>query len=217
MSKSFTTMVANVGGRVGDTSTTFATKIGTYINDRYEDVLGRINWNIIDEDYSFNTVAGTQDYALPTDFNGELYVYDSTNKKALDSYTLQELAVKFPDTLETSGTVDGYAIYDYIATGVRSKKIRLHQIPTAVVTIKMPYIVGFSDISSTSTTIIACERIVELGATADAWRTKRQFAKGADFDGQYERAILNLMFKIENQPNLVRQANPYTYDREIVG
>lgn len=213
-------MVSNVGKRVGDTSTDFATTIGTYINDRYEEVLNRINWNVIDEDYSFNTVAGTQDYTLPADFNGELYAYDSINDILLTKYTFQELALENHDTLESQGSVTGYAVYDYMTTAspaVRGKKVRLYYTPSSVITIKMPYIMGFADISSTSTTIIACERVVELGACADAWKTKRQFAKGNDFEAQYEKALTNLIWKLSNEPNRVSKAQVYAYDRDIVG
>jgi hypothetical protein len=112
MNRTFTTMKTNVGNNVMDTSSATATVIGTYLNDVYFDLLRRINWKNVDDDYSFSTVAGTKDYVLPDNFKKELHVYDATNDKELARIDRQILINQYPTTVDDTGVAVRYLIFD---------------------------------------------------------------------------------------------------------
>jgi hypothetical protein len=214
----YSTMASKIGVRVGDTSTTFSTTIKQYINDRYRDIMERFNWDTINPSYTFPTVIGQQDYNAPTDLNKELYLYDGTNFLDVSRQSLQDLENNYQVSLNDSGNAIRYAIYDYMDTSsppIIKRKIRLYPIPTSVITIAMPYLVKATDLSATTDLpIIECDLACELGATADAWRTKRQFAKANDFETQYERRINTMIWNRANQPNSIVQFSPKTYNRD---
>ena len=70
-----------------------------------------------------------------------------------------------------------------------------------------------SDLSAnTDLPILDCDYEVELGATAEAWRTKRQFAKASDFDRQFEEHIMHMIWRRENDPAKPQQFIPKTWD-----
>ena len=109
--KSFSVLKENIGGEVQDTSTTFATIIGRFINRRYFQILRATNWKNIKPDYSFATVSGTQNYALPDDFGKEIACTDVTNKLGLAKNDLEELYRLYPEALTAAGSAERYAIY----------------------------------------------------------------------------------------------------------
>lgn len=112
MNKMLTTMVSNVGTEVQDTSTAFATIIKTYINNRYFQILRSINWSPARVNYTFSTTAGTQDYAMPDDFDKPILVLDSTNGIELPETTVQKMGMDFPSAFTSQGSVDSYAILE---------------------------------------------------------------------------------------------------------
>lgn len=214
MGRDFSVIKANVGGDVQDTSTTFASLIGRYINRRYMEILRRINWNYINEDYSFNTVAGTQDYAMESDFKTPVYVYDSTNDLKLKKVDLQDLFEDKASTLESQGTVSAYTIFK---SDDGSTYMRLYMIPTSVITIKAPYVVKPTELSAdTDEPILGLEDLIEIGATADAWRYKRQFAKATVMDTLFEKKLLDYIWEQENQQDQTHMFIPKPYSRETV-
>lgn len=208
---------AKVGTRVGDTSTAFLTTINQYINDRYFRIFKKFNFPTLVPAYTFNTVIGTQDYILPSDFRHELYVLDATNFRDIKKNDFQELERLFTSTIAQQGTVSNCAIYDSLDSTSPSpliqKKIRFYQTPNQVLAIQMPYVKqGTSLTATTDLPIIDMADLAsELGATADAWRTKRQFNKAADFETQYEQVIMEMVWAIENDPNRIVQFRPAGY------
>ena len=110
--KVFATIYGNVGTNVQDTSSSMATVIKQYCNNAYFEILRRVNWTAIKPDYQFSTVAGQQDYILPSDFGKELYLHDATNLLYIPYISLSELAEKYPSALSVQGTVDVYTIFD---------------------------------------------------------------------------------------------------------
>jgi hypothetical protein len=64
--------------------------------------------------------------------------------------------------------------------------------------------------------ILDCDYEVEIGATAEAWRTKRQFAKAADFDRQFDEHIQHMIWRRCNQPNQIVQFAPRTFDQNLL-
>lgn len=218
---SFQTIKSNVATRVGDTSSTFLTIIGGYINQRYERLFKKFNFETIKTSYSFSTVAGTADYTLETGFGKELYVFDDTNKLDIIPSTLQGIERDYPSSLSDSGQPYQYAVYKTLDSSSPANiitKIRFYPNPSSIITVLMPYIKAKNDLSSnTDLPIIEMSDLaIELGATADAWRTKRQFAKAADFETQYEQIISEMIWSQDNQPNRITQFVPKTYDRNLL-
>lgn len=81
--KSFTTMKTNVGKIVLDTTTTFASLIAVFLNDKYRDVWRRILWSgVIDDDYTFTDTINVPNNDLPSDFEEELFVQNITTGAA---------------------------------------------------------------------------------------------------------------------------------------
>lgn len=218
MSTNFGTIKTNIGTRVGDTSTSFATTIGVYINQRYKDVLRRTNWDAIKSDYVVSGVSGTSDYTLASNFGKALYVYDTVNKKDLTAATLEDLELQYQSELLNSGTVDYYAIFNTTdstaASAARIKKLRLWRTPNTDIDFDVPYTLYPADLSSsTDELVLECERAVEYGATSDAWLTKRQGNKAQYFESLYEKEIQMLIWNQVNQPNYIHMMNPIALDR----
>ena len=211
MSRAFSAMKTNVGNNVQDTSTTFGTILGVYINKRYKQIIRKINWNIINEDYTVSVLAGTQDYTLPTDFKTEVYAVDVTNKAELTNVDLQDLAKNYPGELTTSGTSLRYTIFN---SDDGSKYLRLHFNPVGNFTLAFPYIINPIALSgATDTNVLDFEDLLELGATADAWRYKRRFQKGQAMDRLFEKELSEYIFAQENQQNKVQMFNPKVYNK----
>jgi hypothetical protein len=63
---------------------------------------------------------------------------------------------------------------------------------------------------------VDCGDVLEAGATADAWRYKRQYSKATDWEQIYEKKLANLAYDFDSRPNRVTMFNPITYNRDIV-
>jgi len=208
----FAVMKTNVGNNVRDTSNPMAAIIGTYLNNRYFQILRRVNWSYINQDYTVATVAGTQDYELAADFNKELYVKNTTDNNVVDKYTLETLVADFSTELNTQGLVERYAIFN---SDDGKKYIRFHYVPDKVCTIAVPYIAKPAALSSDSDEpVIDLSFVMELGATADAFRYKKQFFKAADFEVLFEKELAGMIWNEYNQPNKVYQFKPKTFNRD---
>lgn len=303
--KLFTNIYSNVGSNIQDTSSAMQTIIKRFCNDAYFEILKRTNYNGINPDYNFDTVAGTQDYILPSDFGKEMYVYDDTNDIPLSWISLQEITEKFPGLLATQGTVERYTIFPDVVraqpssssalsissssasdatqtvrikgidsnnveleesvtlngtsaqtstnsyTRIRSitksatttgrititsnaaavtvaimapadldykvMKLRLHQVPSNIITIRVPYYIRpYPLVNDNDVPVIDCADGIELGAEMRAWRYKRQFGKAADIERRYELWLTDAIGDIEQQPNRTQLMNPKTYDRNYV-
>ncbi len=93
------------------------------------------------------------------------------------------------------------------------KKIRLHAVPTSVITIAAPYIIKPAPmVSDYDYPIIDIADGIELGAIADTWRYKRQFAKAGVFEGMFASFLNDYIWEQENKPNQVQQFTPSTYN-----
>jgi hypothetical protein len=91
----------------------------------------------------------------------------------------------------------------------RSKVIRFIATPTMTVNIRIDYIQKELPLNSAyDYPIIDCADVLEAGATADAWRYKRQFAKAQVFEQIFEKRLANLVWNEENQPNQVHYFKP---------
>jgi hypothetical protein len=296
--KSYSVIVANVGGEIQDTSSAFATLVGKFVNRRYFQTLRSINWqNVVP--YSFATVAGTQRYVLPDDFSKEvsctkddvgltrttlekLYetygdITDSgiveryviledcvqaqpsassilTIKSSSASDTTQSILVRgisggvetyesvtltgTTDALTTnaytrikgiskSGATAGFVTIDSNTAAVTQaiipketlstnyKIALLHYIPASVETITMPYISTPMPLSQDYDypVVDICD-LLELGALSDAWRYKRQFSKAQTLELLYTQGLAQYIYDKENQPNMINQFMPDSFDRD---
>ena len=218
MSKNFGTMKANVGTNVMDTSTALATIAGVYLNNRYFDILRRTNFQTIVDPYNITVTAGDNQYDLAATFGKELYVSDTVNLTQLTYMTLQDFIDLYKTNPTGTGVSTNYTIVDYMSTAtpaVRTKEIRLYPIPSAGTTLNVPYIIRPAALSgATDNTIIDCEDAIELGATADALRYKRQHGKAQDYEMLYEKAVAMLIWDKENQPAQPHMFTPATFNKD---
>lgn len=299
----FTSIVSNVASNIQDTSTAMQTVIKRYCNDAYFDILKRVNFQDIDDDYSFTTTAGTSDYVLPRNFGKEVYVYESTSKVEIPGVTMQELISTNSADLYSSGDIQRYVIFTKpvrlqptsasalsivsssasdssqtiaikymdsngieiyetvtltgttpVATSGSAVEIlsisksavtvgritvtanagavtvavlapadlayyenviRFHYTPSSSVTIKMPYIRRpYPLLNDYDQPIIDCADVIELGATAMAWRFKRQFSKAQEYERSYNIAFDTLVWDKENSFNKIHVTLPKPYSRE---
>ena len=114
INRRYADMQTNVGNNIQDTSSATQTIIGRVLNDAYFDLMRRVNFRAINEDFTFASVAGTEDYVLRSDFGKEIRVVDPTNKFCLTKVDLYRLFQEV-DSLNASGTPSRYTIIDSAA------------------------------------------------------------------------------------------------------
>jgi hypothetical protein len=112
MSRPFIDIVSNVGTNIQDTSSAMQVVTKRYINDAYREFVRRANITLVDDDYSFTTSDGVEDYVLPDNFRKELFAYDSTNKNELERWDLQRYLQENLPLVGNSGVADKYIIID---------------------------------------------------------------------------------------------------------
>ena len=111
MNKTFADMKSNVGLELQDTSTSFNTMVGKFINRRYFQCLRYINWDAINPAYTVTTVIGTQDYALPRDFGKAVYAIDTANNFTYDEVRFDDESGD-PSHISQQGGANKYTIYE---------------------------------------------------------------------------------------------------------
>lgn len=113
-----------------------------------------------------------------------------------------------------SGAVVVVLIPPFVTTPFFSK-IVFHYVPSDIITISLPYYIKPSIlIDDDDYPIIDISDGIELGAIADTWRYKRQFAKASVFEGQFAQFLNDYIWDKENKPNQVQQFVPATFDRD---
>lgn len=96
----------------------------------------------------------------------------------------------------------------------RYKIMFLHYNPSAVITIKLPYIIKPRPMSDDDDyPVVDVADLIEIGAKADAWRYKRQFAKAQDMEILFEKELQRYIWEKENDPNQVIQFNPTVFNK----
>jgi hypothetical protein len=112
VNKNLSDILSNVQNEITDTSTSIQSIIKNYINRRYFQILRAINWEYINSSYTFNTVAGTQNYVLPDDFGKPLVVRDVTNNREISEIDYQNLISKNVSNFSTAGIINQYSILE---------------------------------------------------------------------------------------------------------
>jgi len=139
-------MKTNVGNQVQDTSSSLATKIGVWLNDKYRDIWRRVAWSgITDDDYTFTGVIGQANYDLPSDFEEERYVSNVTQgirliRRLIGEWWRDNTRAYDQGTLD-NGTSRNYVILreNINSSGKPLGVIKLDAPPDATDTFAMPY------------------------------------------------------------------------------
>lgn len=296
-------MKTNVANEVGDSSSSFASKVGVWINNRYEDFINSYPWEELFSVCSVNSTAGVCAVNIPNNFEQIVFVWDATNgtyltetdeqevykynadtmsttskstptlyytkwdcvknqasaanaimaKSSSASDTTQTLLVRgivsdveTYETLSFSGatvvtatnsysqilalsksaaTVGKVTVYDNDGTTViaeipkenlisRYLRLLFHWCPSGTSTY---HVRGKRRVLPLSQTddypAIDCATELEKGATADAWKEKRQFAKASEFEAEYQMMKQKKIFERMNRPNMIHQSIPLPLDR----
>lgn len=220
MSKNFGVLKYNIGTLVGDTTSAFGSAIGTYINNRYKDILRRSNWNVINHDYVLSATSASASYSLPANFGKELYVYDQVRTVDIPYIGIEKLEQEYQDLKNDSGTVEGYSIFNTTTdltepSAARVKKIKFFRGIGTSACFEIPHTIYPLDMSASSEIpVLECERAIEYGACSDASMAKRQFGKAQYFEQLYEKEIQMLMFNQGNQPNELPMMNALALSRD---
>ena len=153
--KTFSQMQTAIGNNVQDTSTSFATKIGTKLNQRGRDIWNRCAWTEkFNADYTFTAVVGQANYSLLGDFGKEVSLHDITDGTKLDRMTIgqlwEERGYKYESGSVANGKSRKYAITDETASGVL--QVQLDPPPDATDTYAMPYVRKYTDLLGTTGT-----------------------------------------------------------------
>ena len=113
INRNFGAMKSKVGGDLQDTSSGFLALIGTWLNDRYYQVLRKMNHSEISRfDYEIAVTAGTEDYVLPSDCIDILSVFDKTNKVRLTQIDSQEWVHDYYESIDSQGNPINYILID---------------------------------------------------------------------------------------------------------
>jgi len=202
MSKTYAEMKTNVGNFVQDTGATFAVLVGRWINDKYRDISRRGRWpELVDFDYTFNTVAGTATYDLPADFEQEVFVANTTDGKALDRMTegqWYELNVsRYNAGVLQNGDPDTYVIQE------AEQKIMLDPPPDSVKKIVMPYKKVITDLVGDTDTVDIkdIEVIIEYGAISEGLAYKKQYQKADYYLQRYENELAKRLMQEKTKMN----------------
>jgi hypothetical protein len=218
MSKTFATMKTNIGNMVQDKSTTFATLIGVWINDRYQEIARRYAWSaLIDNDYTFNTAASTAEYNFPTAFEQEIFVANITDGEMLIRYDEQgwwrERYGAYNAGVITGGSPRRYIILR------ESSKIRLDPTPDAIKTIAFPYKKTITALSGNTDTVLIpdIEVAIEYGAIGDALAYKKQYQKADYYFQRFEDALVKRAGQDKAQKNLMYQRISQSFQIPKIG
>ncbi len=146
MARTLTEMKSDVGNIVQDTSTALGTLIAVWLNESYQDIWRRCLWSpSVNNDYTITLVSGTQEYALPADFDEELAVSDITDGFSLKRYS-ENLWWQERSTAYNAGSISSSTATRYVilreklqSTHVGFGVISFDPTPNNTHTIAMPY------------------------------------------------------------------------------
>jgi len=207
-------MKTNVGNIVHITNAAFKTNIGVWLNDAYVDAHKRHLWkSIIDDDYTFTSVASQAEYSLPADFEEEVFVANITSPQKLKRYTIQSWWDARALNYDTGVLQDGSPIRYVIL--YEASKIKLDPPPdTGSETYAMPYKKTITELSDDSdvVTITGLEAHLEAYAISQAFVYKGDFAKADWYANKAELELLKIIANDEQRVNQIDQFVGQTYN-----
>ena len=207
--KTFDTMKTYVGTFIGDTTGSFKTLIGQDINEVYEDVWRRIEWNVcIDDTNTFESVADTATVALPADFEKELYVTNIATGEKLQPMKpaewWREESDEYTDDSIDSGKSNMYVILR------EDDVIKLFPTPDKAETYALPYKKTFTALSADSDTVAiqGIDPIIEYGTLAKDFERKQLYSKASYYLEKFEITLARRIVQERNTSNYKYQSVP---------
>lgn len=156
------------------------------------------------EDYETGTLSGTTPVATTKSFS---YIY-AIGKSAS---TVGIITI----TANSGATAVGSLSRESLQ--MRYKKLRLAPIPANAITLEMIYIQKTLPMSQDyDYPTLECEDILEAGATSDALRYKRQYAKADYWENLFEKRMDDWMWARENAPDMIHTFKPVPYNRDDI-
>lgn len=156
------------------------------------------------EDYEVVSLAGTANASTTKQFT-RIYAIGK------DSSTAGVVTV----TANSGATTVAYISRESLQT--RYKKLRLASIPANSLTLEMIYTKNSLPMSQDyDYPDLDCEDVLEAGATADALKYKRQYAKADYWENTFEKRLDDWMWARENQANRVHLFSPQPYNRDLI-
>lgn len=207
-------MKTNVGNLLQSAAT--STLIAVWLNDAYKDISRRCLWSaLIDDDYTFDSVASTATVSLEADFDEEIFVADIANGHALQRMTEGMYWEDRNSAYTADAVAEGNPLrYVILREG---SVIKLDPTPDTAETYAMPYKKLITDLSTdaSTTAIKDIEIAMEMYAVAQGWMYDKQFQKADYYLQRYEyelnKRIAQERSKI-NQRYQFKSAS-YTTDR----
>jgi hypothetical protein len=179
MAKTFTIMKDEVASMCLDTTTTFKTLAGGWINDALQDAKRRFYWqDSIENNYTFESVVGTSKYTYPTDFLREYKLTNIATGKEIECWDVRrwwkERGGNYQNDALDSGTPDKYIILR------EEGKIQLDPKPVAAETYQFVYQKEITDLANDSDV----SAITQL----DSYLIWRATGMGFAYYKQYDKA-----------------------------
>lgn len=157
-------------------------------------------------------VGGSEDYETGT-LNGTGAVATSKSFSRIYAIGFDSARTGIVTATSNSGAVT-VAVASREMLQTRYKKLRLVPPPSQTLSLEMIYTQKAMPMSqSYDYPLLDCEDVLEAGATADAWRYKRQNAKADFFDSIFEKRLDDWMWARENKSDMVHTFRPVTYPR----
>jgi len=101
--KSFSVLKNNVSSFVQDTSSTFGTLVGVWVNNRYRDIINSYDWEQLYHNQTFASTANTSSYSMDENTDRLVFVKDRTNTSYVEIITEQDFLNNYYDDLDTTG------------------------------------------------------------------------------------------------------------------
>jgi hypothetical protein len=153
------------------------------------------------EDYETGTLSGTSNASTSKSFS-RIYAI------GFDSARTGIVTI----TANSGATTVASVAREMLTT--RFKKLRLVPISAITLSLEMIYTQKALPMSQTyDYPMLDCEDIIEAGATADAWKYKRQNAKADYFENIFEKRLDDWMWSRENKSDMIHSFKPSTYPR----
>ena len=206
MAKTFVIMKANVGRICGISDSTFLTNAGVWINDAYQDAHKRFLWpSLVDDDYTFESVVDQSEYALPSDFEEEIFVGDIATAQRLKRFTEQSWWDARIDNYNADALTSGKPVRYVIL--YESSKIKLDPPPDKAETYAMPYKKTVTDMSADANTsaIRGLDLYLETYAISQGFAYKGEFQKADWYANKAEFELSKIIENVTNRSNQLDQ------------
>lgn len=154
-------------------------------------------------------------------------VYESLNLSGTTAVTASNTYTEVLGFSKSGATVGKVTLYDNNGTTARAvmspetlvsryKILNLYPVPSGAVTVKLRTKRKITPLSQNYDypVIEDVADILELGAQADAWKYKRQFAKATALETQYQIAKMERIHREVAQPGIVHQFQAESLNRD---